>query len=65
MKKIYTIFALSAASVAFSQIQKVEPAFWWKGMKNPELQISVYGKNIAGNDIELSDGIKVKNIQKV
>lgn len=65
MKKIYTIFALSAASVTFSQIQKVEPAFWWKGMKNPELQILVYGKNIAGNDIELSDGIKVKNIQKV
>ena len=31
MKKIYTIFALSAASIAFAQIQKVEPAFWWKG----------------------------------
>ena len=33
MKKIYTIFALSAASIAFAQIRKVEPAFWWKGMK--------------------------------
>ncbi|WP_449398708.1 glycoside hydrolase family 13 protein [Chryseobacterium wanjuense] len=65
MKKIYTIFALSAASVAFSQIQKVEPAFWWKGMKNPELQILVYGKNIANNQIELSDGIQIKDIQKV
>ncbi|MDF2931761.1 MAG: alpha-amlyase [Chryseobacterium sp.] len=65
MKKIYTIFALSAASVAFAQIQKVEPAFWWKGMKNPELQILIYGKNIAGNEIELSDGIKAKEIQKV
>ncbi|ALR29943.1 alpha-amlyase [Chryseobacterium sp. IHB B 17019] len=65
MKKIYMIFALSAASVAFSQIQKVEPAFWWKGMKNPELQILVYGKNIAGNEIELSDGVQIKDIQKV
>lgn len=65
MKKIYTIFALSAASVAFSQIQKVEPAFWWKGMKNPELQILVYGKNIANNEIELSDHIQIKDIQKV
>ncbi|MCY0970223.1 glycoside hydrolase family 13 protein [Chryseobacterium wangxinyae] len=65
MKKIYTIFALSAASIAFAQIQKVEPAFWWKGMKNPELQILVYGKDIANNEIELSDGIKPKNIQKV
>jgi len=65
MKKIYTIFALSAASVAFAQIQKVEPAFWWKGMQNPELQILVYGKDIANSEIELSDGIKAKEIQKV
>jgi glycosidase len=65
MKKIYTVFAISIASVAFSQIQKVEPAFWWKGMKNPELQILVYGKDIAKSEIELSDGIQIKNIQKV
>lgn len=65
MKKIYTVFALSAAAIAFAQIQKVEPAFWWKGMKNPELQILVYGKDIANNEIELSDGIKATDIQKV
>lgn len=65
MKKIYTIFAISIASIAFSQIQKVEPAFWWKGMKNPELQILVYGKDIANSEIALSDGIQIKNIQKV
>lgn len=65
MKKLYTIFTLTAASIAFSQIQKVEPAFWWKGMKNPELQILVYGKDIAKNEIELSDGVQIKNIQKV
>jgi hypothetical protein len=51
--------------VFFSQIQKVEPAFWWKGMKNPELQILLYGKNIANSQIELSDNIQIKNIQKV
>jgi hypothetical protein len=34
-------------------------------MKNPELQILVYGKDIAKNEIELSDGIQIKNIQKV
>ncbi|SHL03244.1 Glycosidase [Chryseobacterium contaminans] len=61
-------FALSAASIAFSQsavLEKVEPAFWWKGMKNPELQILVYGKGIANNEISLSDGVQIKNIQKV
>jgi len=63
-KFIYTA-SLFASSLFFSQIQKVEPAFWWKGMKNPELQILVYGKNIANDQIELSDGVQIKDIQKV
>ncbi|WBV60651.1 glycoside hydrolase family 13 protein [Chryseobacterium camelliae] len=67
MKKIGAIIALSAAAFAFSQrpLEKVEPAFWWKGMKNPELQILVYGKDIAKNKIELSDHVQIKDIQKV
>lgn len=68
MKKIYVIFALTGASFAFSQtktLEKVEPAFWWKGMKNPELQILVYGKDIANQEIELSDGVQIQAIQKV
>ena len=68
MRKIYTFFAFSVAAMVFSQskvLEKVEPAFWWKGMKNPELQILVYGKGIANNEISLSDGAKIKNIQKV
>ncbi|AZA76038.1 alpha-amlyase [Chryseobacterium sp. G0186] len=68
MRKIYTFLALAATSMAFSQsktLEKVEPAFWWKGMKNPELQILVYGKGIANNQITLSDGINIKDIQKV
>lgn len=48
-----------------AQFQRVEPAFWWKGMKNPELQILLYGKNIAQQNIELSDGIQIKDLTKV
>lgn len=51
--------------MAFSQLQKVEPAFWWKGMKNTELQILLYGKNIANQTIELSDGVQIKKTDKV
>lgn len=67
MKTIYAAFALSIASCAFSQknLERVEPAFWWKGMKNPELQILVYGKEVANNEITLSDGIQIKDIRKV
>ncbi|KIA88907.1 alpha-amlyase [Kaistella jeonii] len=49
---------------SFAQIQKVEPAFWWHGMKNPELQILVYGKDISKYHVELSDNIKIKNLTK-
>lgn len=30
-----------------AQIKKVEPEFWWSGMKNSELQLMVYGDNIS------------------
>ncbi|WP_419868102.1 glycoside hydrolase family 13 protein [Chryseobacterium sp. CT-SW4] len=65
MKKLYVVLSLSVITSVFAQIKKVEPAFWWKGMKNPELQILVYGKSIADNEIELSDGVQIKDIRKV
>lgn len=65
MKKLFSIFAIALFSFSMAQFQRVEPAFWWKGMKNPELQILLYGKNIAQQKIELSDGIQIKDLTKV
>lgn len=33
---------------AAAQIEKVEPPFWWEGMNYNEVQVMVYGKDIAG-----------------
>lgn len=63
MKKSILFIFLSILTSA--QIQRVEPTFWWKGMKNPELQILVYGKNIANQSIELSNGVQIKDVKKV
>jgi len=63
MKKLSVLF-LFISLFGFAQIQKVEPAFWWKGMKNPELQILVYGKDISKYSVELSDNIQVKDLTK-
>ncbi|MDR2968817.1 MAG: glycoside hydrolase family 13 protein [Tannerellaceae bacterium] len=38
-------FLITGALTA--QQLKVEPAFWWSGMKNTELQLMVYGSEIA------------------
>lgn len=35
-------------------IEKVAPSFWWEGMKNPELQILLYGKDLALSDVTVS-----------
>ena len=48
----------------FAQVDKMEPPFWYADMYNPELQIMFYGKNIAQNSVEISNGITIKNIQK-
>jgi len=63
MKKYVICFFLLIAPVTLAQhtIERVEPPFWWKGMHNPQLQIMIYGQNVAElmPDIE-SDGIAVK-----
>ena len=63
MKKIFLLL-LFTSSQLFSQIDKVEPPFWYAGMHNPELQIMFYGKNIAENAVSVSNNIIIKNIQK-
>ena len=41
---------------AANAIKKVAPDFWWAGMKNPELQILLYGDRISSADVSLSSG---------
>ena len=49
---------------SWAQIQKTEPPFWYAGMNNPELQILFYGKNIAENEVAVSDAVKIKSVEK-
>ena len=63
MKKII-LFVLLFTELLFAQIDKVEPPFWYAGMHNPELQIMFYGKNIAENNVSVSNKMVIKNIQK-
>lgn len=46
------------------EIKKVAPSFWWAGMKNPELQILLYGEELALSDVSVSgEGIYLKERQ--
>lgn len=75
MKPIMTRLALLCLLLTFvfpsfgqDKIERVEPPFWWTGMKNPNLQLLVYGENIADltpkvqyKGLSLERVIKVKN----
>lgn len=53
-------FALWAKTV-----RKMEPAFWWAGMKEPQLQILLTGDNLATADITVvGNGVKVDSVVK-
>jgi len=62
MKKLFLLLLMPLSLMA--QIQKVEPPFWYAGMKNSELQILFYGKNIAENSVSVSNKIMIKEIKK-
>ena len=54
---------------SFSQpgkLERVEPMFWWAGMKSPELQLMVYGNEISETDVVLNyPGVKLETVSKV
>ena len=62
MKNILFFFLISIS--VFSQIERVEPPFWYAGMNHSDLQIMFYGKNIAQNEVAISNGIIINDIQK-
>ena len=63
MKKILILFfALNLSA----QIQKVEPPFWWEGMKNSSLMITLYGDNlheyeVNSESINIIDVVRLEN----
>jgi len=67
MKRILLITLLICITglTAAVNISKIEPAFWWAGMKNPELQIMVYGENIGQSEVTVSSpGVTVQKVVK-
>ncbi len=62
MKKLFLIFLFTSSLVA--QVDRIEPPFWWSNMNHSDVQIMFHGKNIALNEVTVSNGIVIKDIQK-
>src|SRR5687768_14710812 len=63
---LFVLLLFTALSAKSIDVTRVEPGQWWVGMKNTELQIMVYGPNIAQSTVTVSyPGIKLKEVAKV
>ena len=62
----YRIVLILLFSYMFSnaQIERVEPPFWWSGMKMNELQLMFYGKDIADYNVSVEKGVTINDITK-
>lgn len=67
MRKLYLFIIAVAFSIStFAlNVDRVEPTFWWVGMKNPTVQLMVHGQEIASTEISLNyPGVKIKTISR-
>ncbi len=55
-----------SVSAQIPALERVEPMFWWVGMKNPNLQLIVHGNDIASRKVELNyPGVQLVSVHKV
>ena len=57
---IYLLFPLFATA----QIDRVEPPFWWQGMKNKKLKVLLYGDDLSKYDVK-AQGMNLVSIEEV
>lgn len=69
IKLIVSLSLMLLAVTAFAQmpaLERVEPMFWWVGMKNPKLQLIVHGNKIAERAVKFTyPGVKLVKVNKV
>lgn len=69
MKKhlmLYILAMLPILTFAKTNLDRVEPAFWWTGMQNPSLQLLVYGENVSTTDVVIDyPGVTLERVIKV
>jgi len=64
--RFISLLAIFFSSVLHAQnIERVEPPFWWEGMKNTNLQLMVYGDNVSALTPNISNkSILITEIRK-
>jgi glycosidase len=65
MKKLILAALIFSSIGVFSQIERVEPSFWWVGMKNPQLQLLIHGTEICNRTVVANyPGVKITKVNR-
>ena len=69
MKKLLIALLCLAFLQGFAQnqmIQRIDPTNWWVGMKNPSVQLLIYGTNLKGSKVSINyAGVTIKKVNEV
>ena len=69
MKKLFVLFLILAQVImanAQVKVNRIDPANWFVGMKNPSLQLMVYGPNIKSADVSVDyPGVRVDSVVRL
>lgn len=69
MKKLFVLFFILAQVImanAQVKISRIDPANWFAGMRNPSLQLMVYGPNIKTADVSVDyPGARVDSVVRL
>ena len=58
--------AFLQAAAQNQMIRRIDPTNWWVGMKNPSVQLLIYGTNLKGSKVSINyAGVTVKKVNEV
>jgi glycosidase len=65
MKYLFSFLLLFFSLFGQAQVERIEPLFWWEGMKNSTLQLMLYGENLAAYSLNIPaiDKIEVHRVE--
>lgn len=64
MKNLIAILMVFLSMTVFAQVEKIEPPFWWAGMQHSDVQLMLYGKDIAQYEVKFSNTIQITDVVK-
>ena len=67
MALVAQILTMSAAKKPLVSVDRIDPTDWYVGMKNPSLQLMIYGKNIRSTTNVTTDypGVRVDSVVRL